>query len=281
MDDEHHHAALIRMLERPCWEIIPLKGVERQLDHLPPGATVAITCSPDKGIPATLDLAARMAGHGFPLIPHLAARMVRDRAHLQDILKRLEDLGIDRLFVIGGDLEEPIGPYDSSFQLLRAMEGIAHGITEVGVGAYPEGHPLIDRATLPGYLEDKQPLAAYMVTQMCLDPEVILNWLGEMRQLGIRLPVKIGIPGVASRTKLLQIAIKIGVGRSARFLKSHLKLVGEMVTPGGFSPDELVLGLAPQLDDERLNICGFHFFTFNQLETTVRWRTRMLGRLDA
>jgi methylenetetrahydrofolate reductase (NADPH) len=279
--DDDHSAALIDRLDRPCWEVIPLKGVERQLDHLPSGATVAITCSPDKGIPATLDLAARITGRGFSLVPHVAARMVRDRTHLRDILRRLEDLEIDRLFVIGGDAEEPIGKYDSSLQLLLAMEVIEHGITEVGVGAYPEGHPLIDDATLLEFLEDKQPLAAYMVTQMCFDPEVIVRWLSEMRELGIRLPVKIGIPGVAARIKLLQIAVKIGVGQSARFLKTHLRLVGEMAKPGGYSPDELLLGLAPHLDDERLNISGFHIYTFNQLHTTDRWRSGMLSRLTA
>jgi len=97
--------ALQVRLENPCFEIIPLKGVDKQIPHIPAGSDVAITCSPDKGIPATLDLTRRLRDRGFTLIPHIAARMVTDGAHLRDILAVLDDLEIHRIFVVGGDAE--------------------------------------------------------------------------------------------------------------------------------------------------------------------------------
>jgi methylenetetrahydrofolate reductase (NADPH) len=278
--EEGPRRSLGNALSRACLEIIPLKGIEKKTGFIPAGTEVAITCSPDKGIPATLELTRQLAGKGFDLIPHVAARMVEDEHHLRDILLQLAELEIDRLFVVGGDAEKPVGRFDSSLQLLEAMEGIDHGIEKIGVGAYPEGHPLIDEATLFRYLQGKQPFASYMVTQMCFDPVLIVSWLRTMRSEGIELPAFIGVPGVADRLKLFRIAIKIGVGQSARFLKSNLKLVGKMVTPGGYSPDELLVDLAAPMDDTEIGISGVHIYTFNQLETTEEWRTGMIKGLE-
>jgi methylenetetrahydrofolate reductase (NADPH) len=118
-----------------------------------------------------------------------------------------------------------------------------------------------------------------MITQMCFDPEVIVQWLRGVRAEGVELPVYIGVPGVAEKAKLLKIALKIGVGQSARFLKSNLGLVGRLIRPGGYSPDELLLGLAPYFDIPAYNIEGVHFYSFNQIESTERWRAEMLQRL--
>jgi len=266
-------------LEDPCFEIIPLKGIEKKVGGLPPGSDVAITCSPDKGIPATLDLTRRLMNRGFTLIPHIAARMVEDEAHLRDILGQLDGLGVHRIFVVGGDAEQPAGNFDSSLQLLQLMSTLDHGIDVVGIGAYPEGHPLIDDLTLSRFLQEKQPFAAYMVTQMCFDPETIVDWLRRIRAEGVDLPVHIGVPGVGDRAKLLRVALKIGVGQSARFLRSNLGLVGRMIKPGGYSPDELLLGLAPHFDMPPYGIEGVHFYSFNQIESTEKWRAEMLARL--
>lgn len=267
-------------LEDPCFEIIPLKGIEKKVGGLPPGSDVAITCSPDKGIPATLDLTRRLMNSGFTLIPHIAARMVEDEAHLHDILGQLDELGVHRIFVVGGDAEQPAGQFDSSLQLLQLMSTLDHSIDVVGIGAYPEGHPLIDDPILLKFLQEKQPFAAYMVTQMCFDPEAIVDWLRRIRAEGVDLPVHIGVPGVGERAKLLRVALKIGVGQSARFLKSNLGLVGRMIKPGGYTPEALLLAMAPYLNAPSYDIEGVHFYTFNQIESTEKWRTEMLTRLS-
>lgn len=281
MDETDHSRALAGRLRDACFEIMPLKGIADKIDQIPDGSTVAITCSPSKGIDASIELARQLSGKDLILIPHLAARMVKDEAHLADILTQLDELNIDRIFVIAGDAEHPTGHFDSSLQLLRAMAYMDHRINEIGIGAYPEGHPIVDEETLLEFLHKKQPYAAYMVTQMCFDPEIIVRWLRQMRESGIGLPVRVGMPGVGERTKLLKVALKVGAGQSARFLKSHRKLLGKMVKPGGYSPEHLLLGLGPHLDDSKLDFAEFHIYTFNQLETTEQWRAGMLDRLSS
>lgn len=51
----------------------------------------------------TLGLAEWLAARGYNAIPHLSARLVRDRAHLTDLLAHVSDVGLRRIFVIGGD----------------------------------------------------------------------------------------------------------------------------------------------------------------------------------
>ena len=65
------------------YEVIPMKNVEPQIPHLPAGCTVSVTCSPAKGLQATLDLTARLAGLGYQAVPHFSARLVADAAEVR------------------------------------------------------------------------------------------------------------------------------------------------------------------------------------------------------
>jgi methylenetetrahydrofolate reductase (NADPH) len=254
-----------------------MKGAEEQADNLPKDALVAVTCSPTKSIESTLRCSERLLHRGFRVVPHVAARLVADRAHLEEILRWLGERGLREIHVIGGDSREPVGPYESAFQLLDAMSQLEHGIEEVGIGGYPEGHPLISDEELDRALMDKQPFASYVVTQLCFDADAILGWISYVRHRGIRLPVYIGLPGAVDRKKLLQVSLEVGVGDSVRFLKKQAGLVGMLLKPGGYSPDELVERLVPYAGDEHFDIAGVHLYTFNQVQRTEQWRQRMLG----
>jgi methylenetetrahydrofolate reductase (NADPH) len=92
--------------------------------------------------------------------------------------------------------------------------------------------------------------------------------------------VVIGLPGVANRLKLIQISARIGVGRSVKFLGRHRGMLRAFADPSGYSPDELLEDLAPVLTDPELQIVGLHLYTFNQVETTERWRHAYLEALS-
>jgi methylenetetrahydrofolate reductase (NADPH) len=265
------------ILSRPRFEILPTEGAEERAGHLPSDAKVAVTCSPGKGIEHTLHFSERLLQRGFRVVPHVAARLVADGAHLEEILRWFGEHGLREIYVIGGDDSEPVGPYASAFQLLHAMSQLEHGIEEVGIGGYPEGHPMIDDEELGSALLVKQPFASYLVTQLCFDADTILGWISDIRRKGIRLPVYVGLPGAVDRKKLLRVSLKVGVGDSVRFLRKQTGLVGMLLKPGGYSPEELVERLAPYAGDEHYDIVGLHLYTFNQVESTARWRQRMLG----
>ena len=76
-------AALAELLRRPRFEILPLDGIEEQvLEHLGTEVKLTVTASPRKGLEATLDLSERLARAGYPVVPHLSARLIRDRRGL-------------------------------------------------------------------------------------------------------------------------------------------------------------------------------------------------------
>jgi methylenetetrahydrofolate reductase (NADPH) len=263
-------------LSRPRFELIPMEGAIERTTYLPEDAKVAVTCSPTHGIEATLQFSEELLGNGFEAVPHLAARLVADGAHLEEIAHRLEGLNIEEIFVIGGDAREPAGPYSSAFEFLSALAETGRRFEWVGIGGYPEGHPAIDDEALRRALLEKRPFATYIVSQMCFDPGAILDWVTDIRRWGIDLPVYVGIPGVAEWKKLLRISSKIGVGGSTRFLTKHANLVTRLLKPGGYSPEELVRGLAPYVGDRDYDITGFHIYTFNQVQSTEDWRRQML-----
>ena len=269
------------ILSRPRFEILPTEGAEERAGHLPRDGKVAVTCSPGKGIENTLRFSERLLQRGFRVVPHIAARLVAGKAHLEEILRWFDEHGLREIYVIGGDSKEPVGPYASALELLGAMSRLEHGVEEVGIGGYPEGHPLIDDEELDRALLDKQPFASYVVTQLCFDADTIFGWISGIRRKGIRLPVYVGLPGAVDRKKLLRVSLKVGVGDSVRFLRKQTGLVGMLLKPGGYSPDELVERLAPYAGDEHYDIVGLHLYTFNQVEGTERWRQRMLGPMMA
>jgi len=272
--------ALARILATPKFELIPLKNVDAQSGFLPAGATVSVTASPAKGIEATIELSARLAERGFRAVPHLSARMIRDRAHLRSVLAALDAAGIERAFVVGGDADEP-GEFPDGLSLLRAMADLGHRLTEIGIPCYPEGHPTIPDERLLAALAAKQPFASYMTTQLCFDARAIRTWLLARRAAGISLPATLGIPGVAELHKLIEISARIGVRDSRRFMAKNTALVGRILRPGGYRPDGLLAALAPLLLDPVADVHGLHIYTFNQVETTEEWRQAYLAGLAA
>jgi methylenetetrahydrofolate reductase (NADPH) len=271
--------ALARLLTAPTFELIPLKTSMDQAGFLPAGATVSVTASPAKGIEATVALCEQLQAAGFRAVPHLSARMVRDRAHLVDLIAWLEGAGVDRAFVVGGDAKEP-GDYVDGLSLLREMAEIGHPLSEIGIPAYPQGHAFIADGPLLAALHAKAAFASYMTTQLCFDPGAIATWIAARRAEGLQLPVHVGVPGVAEPQKLLAISARIGVADTHRFLVKNVRFVTKLVRSGGFyRPDGLLEGLAPHLADPTAGIVDLHMYTFNAVEGFESWRRAYLAKL--
>jgi methylenetetrahydrofolate reductase (NADPH) len=280
MTQAPHNPELVSALKQAYLEIIPAPGIEERLAPIPAGSYVSITCSPVHGIDPTLDLMDLLANRELKLVPHVAARVVRDKAHLRSILTRLEGAGIKSVFCPGGDAPEAVGEYQSSLQLLRDMADIGHKIEDIGVASHPEGHALIDDDALLDFLLKKQEVANYLVTQMCFDSRLLIDWLKRIRKAGVNLQAWIGLPGVADRAKLFKLSMRIGVGQSAKMLMRQKDLLKKMLQFKPYQPDELLEGLAPHMADKALDIPGFHLFSFNDIERTERWRQETIRQLE-
>ena len=262
----------LRLIDEMTYELIPLKNVHEQAEFLPQASTISITCSPAKDIEATLELCEKFLSKGHNTIPHFAARMVESEEHVTRIVKRIETLGIETVFIIGGDADQR-GPFNDAPGLLNSFLDKNPTIKTIGIGSYPDGHPSIPPEALSEALIKKQEmiyesnLNGYMATQMCFETETISDWLENCRKSGVTLPCHLGVPGVVDMKKLINISLRLGVGISTRYLKKNRKSVFKLLSPRGYNPNKLIAPISSRADE--LNISGVHCFTFNAIDSTV------------
>jgi methylenetetrahydrofolate reductase (NADPH) len=245
------------------------------------GTAVYVSMPPGQTYHGTVALAARLARAGFRPVPHVAARRIASREALDDYLGRAAgEAGVDRALVIGGDSDREIGPFDSSLALLETGLFQKHGIVQVGVAGYPEGHPRIPSSALDAALAAKKGFAhrsgleLQVVTQFCFEAEPVSSWLEQTKGHG--LPVHVGLAGPASLPRLLRFAVLCGVGNSVRALKARPKAITRLMVEAG--PETMVRSLAAQAGAP---IAGVHFFCFGGLVRTARWlRAVREGRFE-
>jgi methylenetetrahydrofolate reductase (NADPH) len=260
--------------------VLPTDDVlELVVAHVPKEVTITVTASPRRGMPATIQLAVRLAALGYNAIPHLSARLIRDQVELGQILDALKPVGIRNVFVVAGDAREAAGQFPDSMSLLVSLPP-DHGLTEIGVTGYPESHPFIHDDVTIQAMWDKRRLATYIVSNLSFDPGTVKRWVERVRRRGVELPIHIGMAGVADPARLLRLSTKIGIAESARFLRGHPSWLARMFRPGGYDPGRFTSALMPELALPERGVGGLHIFTFNEIEPTERWRREMLARLS-
>jgi len=273
-------ARVAPLLQRPRYEVFPAASTEDAvLEWVPAGLTVTVTASPAKGLDPTLDLTERLTGRGYRVVPHLSARLVRDDAHLADIVARLAGSGVDDVFVPAGDADPPAGRFDSAISLINRLAEMGRPFARVGVTGYPESHPRIGDDITIQAMWDKRHHASYLVSNLCFDPATLRRWIARVRARGVALPMFIGIAGPVDRARLLRMAAKAGVAESARFLTGHTDWLLRLGTPAGYNPARLLERTGATLADPASAVEGLHVFTFNQVRQTEQWRRSLLDRI--
>ncbi len=273
-------ARVAALLETPRYEVLPTAAAEHDvLAWVPRDLAVTVTASPARGLEPTLVLAERLAAHGYRTVPHLSARLVRDRAHLADIVARLTAAGVDDVFVPAGDAASPAGHYDGALPLLADLTDMGRPFAQVGITGYPESHPHIADDITVQAMWDKRQHATYIVSNLCFDPAVLQRWIRRVRLRGVALPLLVGMPGPVGRTRLLATAARIGVGESARFLAGHGSMLARLGLPGGYSPARFLAASAGSLSDPASAVAGLHIYTFSQVRQTEEWRRELVAQL--
>ena len=269
-----------RLIEAARYEVVPLKSLNDQIPHLPPGCSVSVTCSPTKGIEPTLELSARLNGDGHHAVPHIAARLVESREHVEKIAARINEHAITEIFVVGGD-PDPIGPYVDGLSLMRDLLPLCHTVRTVGVPSYPDHHTVIPDAALDEALLAKQALIGelglqgFSSTQMCFNVKTIEQWLVRQRERGLVLPIHLGVPGAVERTRLISLGTRLGIGSSLRYLRKNSGAILRMFSPASYDPNKLITPLSRRADE--LDITALHLFTFNSIESTAAWQRKSLA----
>ena len=256
-----------------------LAEIEKLAGILPAGTEVYITAVPKLSEDELVNAAAELRRMGLEPVAHLAARLLPDAKTLSDLLRRLTgEAQVKRLLVIGGDAAQ-VGPFPDALSVIQRGRLRDAGIEEIGIGAYPEGHPSIPAERIEAALDEKiaaakaQGLRVNITSQFSFLPERILTWLKHLRASGIMEPVKVGVVGPTSVPGLMCFARRCGVSMSL-----HGLLSGNVTALiGHIGPDRILEALSRA---EGIGDAAPHYFSFGGTIETARYACAMAQRTD-
>ena len=271
-------AIVARLLQEHSVEIgaKDFQQLESAGARLPRETKIAIAHFPNEATALRVQAAVAVRRSGHVPIPHLAARRIPSADELARFVADLRDqANVDRVFVIAGDPDRPLGPFPDALSLIQHGGLAEAGISSVGVAGYPDGHPRIPAPRLWSSLREKvdaigaRGQEAEIVTQFSFDADAVLQWLAELRGLGIVAPVKIGVPGPISLAGLVHFAARSGVSASRSALAKYGTSIGKVI--GTVGPLVFLQRLAEGLARHDHGRIALHFFTFGALQSTVDW----------
>lgn len=250
--------------------------LEEASDTIPPGTRVNVTFLGNENLHMRLTAARTARRLGFVPVPHISARRLESQSVLEEFLTALGADGTgESVFVVAGDPAEPLGPYGDALAVLKSGLLKPYGVRHVSLSGYPEGHPGISDPDLWSALEAKaaalreQQIPGAIITQFGFDVAPVLSWIEAVRDRGIDLPVRIGVPGPAGVRRLLSYAGRFGVGTSAGIAKKYGFSLTNLVGTAG--PDRFIHALAAGYDPGRHGEVRLHFYTFGGLLATAEW----------
>jgi methylenetetrahydrofolate reductase (NADPH) len=250
--------------------------VENAAGVIPPGTRVNVTFLENEDLAMRVAAAAAVKRLGFTPVPHISARRLGSQGMLEEFLAALRDVGAtENVFSVGGDPAVPMGPYDSSLAVIESGVLQRYGVEHVSIGGYPDGHPDIATDVLWDALEKKSAALASLnlpgtvITQVDFDVDRVLQWVAEVREHGVELPIRVGVPGPASVKLLLGFAGRLGISTSATIAKKYGLSVTNLLGKAG--PENFLRDLQAGLDPDKHGVVKLHFYTFGGFKTTAEW----------
>ena len=258
---------------------------------LPAGTRVYIAHIEGTPISDMVATAKRIAGEGYAVMPHFPARIIKDRATLEDWIARYQgEAGVDQALLLAGGVDQPHGDFDSSMQLMESGAFDRAGFKRLHVAGHPEGNKDIDPDGGLRNVEEailwKQKFSERtdadmaIVTQFAFEAAPIIAWVDGLRDAGVSLPVHIGIAGPAKLQTMIKFAIACGVGPSLRVLQRRAKDVTKLLVP--FEPTEVISALAAhKAAHPEFNIEQVHFFPLGGIAANAHWAIENGGAATA
>ena len=270
---------ILSFMKECSLEITPggAKKIEDFRAMLRPGATVFVTFLPGSDFNDTIATVKRLFDEGMNPVPHFAARSIPSRKFLEEGLIALQDQArVDECLIIGGGVDNPVGDFDCTMQVLQTDLFQKYGITKIGVAGHPEGSPDIPDADIKTAIQEKNAFAKangldmYITTQFCFEAEPIIAWDKRIQEEGNELPIHIGIPGLATIKTLMMHAKACGIGPSMRVLTRQAANIAKLMTTR--MPDKLVRDLAAySANDPKCGITQCHLYPLGGMRKSAAW----------
>ena len=250
--------------------------VENAASVIPAGSRINVTFLENEDLQMRVDAAEAVKRLGFTPVPHISARRITSQEHLEEFLAALRVIhATENVFAVGGDPAVPMGPYEDSLALIESGVLQQYGARTISIGGYPDGHPDIAADVLWSHLEKKAAalsrleIPGTVITQVEFDAHQVLSWVAEVRDHGVELPIRVGVPGPASVKLLLGFASRLGISTSTTIAKKYGLSVTNLLGKAG--PEHFIRDLQAGLDPAKHGVVKLHFYTFGGFKTTAEW----------
>ncbi|CUH83303.1 methylenetetrahydrofolate reductase [Thalassovita mediterranea] len=248
---------------------------------LPEGTRVYIAHIEGTPIEDMVATAKRIKGEGYDVMPHFPARIIKDKATLENWISMYQgEADVKQALLLAGGVANPHGDFSDSMQLLDTGLFDKAGFTNLHVAGHPEPNLDIDpdggRANTYAALDWKQEhskrtdASMALATQFCFEAEPVIEWANTLKERGMNLPIHIGIAGPAKLQTMIKFAIACGVGPSLKVLQKRAKDVSKLLLP--HEPTEVLTDLAAhKAAHPDFNIEQVHFFPLGGIKTNANW----------
>ena len=225
--------------------------------------------------------AKKINDEGFIPMPHFPARIIKNKSILQDWVNQYSnEANVSEGLIIAGGANKPYGDFDSSIQLIETGIFDKASFKRLHVAGHPEGNididpdksnKIVDEAlSWKNEFAKRSDAKMAITTQFCFDSESVIKWVNRLEDMGIDLPVHIGIAGPAKLQTLLRYSIECGVGASIKILQKRALDLTKLLMP--YEPNSIISELAEyKSQNPNFNIEQVHFYPLGGTKTTARW----------
>jgi len=257
--------------------------VERFSDIVPAATRLYIAHIPGTNPQDTAKLAARLRNEGMEPVPHVVGRRIASLAALDEILARLSgEAGVTQVLVVAGDNATPEGALTSGLEIIESGLLEKYNIRTIGVAGHPEGHKEVADPILRDALKRKNAYAertganVYVVTQFAFSADPVIAWeRSHSADIG-KLPVTVGLPGLATAKTLLKYAMDCGVGASLTAFSKRYASLTKLLTVS--APDDSIVALARYKETTpESHFNALHFFPFGGFKKTADWANKVVA----
>ncbi len=246
------------------------KKIDKFSDYLTPGTLIYVAHIEGTPIEETVETAKKISDQGFIPMPHFPARIIKNKEVLGDWIARYQnEAGVENALLIAGGANKPYGDYDSSIQLIESELFDKARFKNLHIAGHPEGNKDIDpngstknvdeALSWKNEFSKRTDASMAITTQFCFDSSSVIEWVNNIKESGINIPVHIGIAGPAKLQTLLRYSIECGVGASIKILQKRAKDITKLLLP--YEPTQIISELAEyKANNPDFNIEKVHFF---------------------
>jgi len=203
-----------------------------------------------------------------PLVHLICLNYTRDE--ITDILVQLEDIGIENILALRGDVNKDVEPKKDFIYASDLVTFIkAFGSFGISGACYPEGH--IEATSMKDdvrHLRHKVECGvSHLTTQMFFDNEIFYEFLENIRHEGINIPVEAGIMPVINKAQIERMTSLCGATLPYKFRRMLNKYADrkEALFDAGmaYAINQIVDLVANDTD-------GIHIYTMNNPNVAKR-----------